>query len=163
MNNGSPDDTRYRIVEILSESVRCALGLKETLTDEREALERRDTVSLNTAAASKATLIRQLAKLNETRGEISEQAGFGSSTANMEALAEWCDDDLLVTNCWQHFREIAGECDLLNKTNGAIIHLRRQQILEGLSVLRGDQRDANTYAPAGSATNGMAGRALTEA
>ncbi len=163
MNSRSPDDTRDRIVEILSESVRCALGLKETLAEEREALERRDTVSLNSAAVSKTALIRQLAKLNEARSEVSEQAGFGSSTGKMAALADWCDDDSLVTNCWQHFREIASECDLLNKTNGAIIHLRRQQILEGLSVLRGDQRDANTYAPAGTATNGMAGRALTEA
>ena len=163
MSNASPADTRHRIVEILGESVRCALGLKETLVEEREALERRDTLSLNSAAISKTTLISKLATLNQARGEVSERAGFGIGTEKMEALAEWCDDDLLVSNCWQHFREIAGECDALNKTNGAIIHVRRQHVLDGLSLLRGKSRDSSTYTSTGSATNGVAGRSLTEA
>ena len=81
----------------------------------------------------------------------------------MDDLAEWCDDDLLVTNCWQHFRDIAGECDALNKTNGAIIHLRRQQVLDGLSILRGNPNETITYSPTGSGTTAMAGRPLTEA
>jgi len=163
MSNESADETRERIIRILTESVDCVLGLKETLVEERDALERRDTTSLNTAAVSKASLIRKLASLNETRGEISKQAGFGSSTETMDELAAWCDDDSLVSNCWRHFREIASECDLLNKTNGAIILLRRQQILEGLSLLRGNQSDTSTYTPTGSATNSVAGRQLSEA
>jgi len=163
MSNTSADDTRNQIVKILGESVDCALGLKETLVEERDALERRDTVSLNTAAMSKASLIRKLARLNEARGEVSEQAGFGNGTETMDDLATWCDDASLVSNCWHHFREIASECDLLNKTNGAIILLRRQQILDGLSLLRGNQHDTNTYTPTGSTTNTIAGRPLTEA
>ena len=98
MSNTSASDTRDRIVKVLSESVTCALGLKETLVEERDALERRDTESLNTAATSKTTLIHKLARLNEARGEISKKAGFGSGTDKMDDLAEWCDDDLLVTN-----------------------------------------------------------------
>ena len=163
MSSASADDTRHRIVKILDDSVRCARGLKETLVEEREALERRDSVSLNTAAITKTKLISKLAKLNQARGEVSELAGFGSGTEKMEALAEWCDDDLRVTECWQHFREIASECDALNKTNGAIIQIRRQHVLDGLSLLRGNSRDPGTYAPTGSATSAIAGRSLTQA
>lgn len=163
MSDESAHETRDRIIKVLTESVDCALGLKETLVDERDALERRDTISLHTAAASKAGLIRKLANLNETRGEISKQAGFSRGTETMEDLAAWCDDDSLVSNCWQHFREIARECDLLNKTNGAIILLRRQQILDGLSLLRGNQNSTSTYTPTGAAANSVAGRELTEA
>ena len=64
MSNASASDTRERIVRVLGESVTCALGLKETLVDERDALERRDTESLNTAATSKTALIHKLARLN---------------------------------------------------------------------------------------------------
>ncbi len=163
MSDESTHETRDRIVRILTESVDCALGLKETLVAERDALERRDTISLNTAAVSKAALIRKLAGLNESRGKISEQAGFGRGTETMEDLAAWCDEDSLVSNCWRRFREIASECDLLNKTNGAIILLRRQQILDGLSLLRGNQNSTSTYTPTGAAVNSFAGRELTEA
>lgn len=163
MSRASAGETRDRIVKILSDSVTCALGLKETLVEERDALERRDTLSLNTAATSKTTLIHELARLNEARDEISKQAGFGGGTGRMDDLAEWCDDDLRVTHSWKQFREIATECDVLNKTNGAIIHLRRQQVLDGLSILRGNPNETITYSPTGSETTANAGRPLTEA
>ena len=163
MNGDSPGDTRAQIVEILGESVRCALNLKEILVEEREALQKRDTVSLSTAADSKLALVREIADLNQTRDKVSAQAGFGDDPDNLEDLADWCDDEMVVSNLWQKLQGIASECDLMNRTNGAIIHLRHQQSLNGLSVLRGGENDAGTYAPTSSATNNFAGRTISEA
>lgn len=163
MTCDSPEETRVQIANILGESVRCALDLKEILVEERKALQDRDTMSLSTAANSKLALVREIANLNQTRDKVSAQAGFGNSPDYMEDLADWCDDDLLVTNLWQNLQSIASECDLMNKTNGAIIHLRHQQTLNGLSVLRGSENDAGTYAPAGSATHNLPARTITEA
>ena len=67
------------------------------------------------------------------------------------------DDSKLVA----HFVKSKGL--VLNKTNGAIIHLRRQQVLDGLSILRGNPSETITYSPTGSETTAMAGRSLTEA
>ncbi len=163
MSCASPDDTRIRIVKILGDSVRCVHDLKDILVEEREALEQRDTESLNTAASSKLALVSKMAELNKNRGEVSEQAGFGNDPDNIDALADWCDDDLEITSAWQQLQVIASECDQINRTNGAIIHLRRRQVLDGLSVLRGEQNNDSTYAPAGSATSSAAGRTIVEA
>lgn len=163
MKCDSPEETRVRITSILGECVRCALDLKEILVEERKALQDRDTKSLNTAANSKLALVREITDLNQTRDKVSAQAGFGNSPENMEDLTDWCDDDRVVTKLWQKLQRIAIECYLMNRTNGAIIHLRHQQTLNGLSVLRGSENDAGTYAPAGSATNNFTARTIVEA
>lgn len=163
MSTSTPAETRSRIQEILRDSVHWALGLKETLDQEREALEQRDIDALNQVAMTKEVLIRKLANLEVARAAASEEAGFGSSPAEMESLTEWCDKDLSTTNSWKNFREIANECDARNRTNGAIIRLRRQQIIDGLSLLRGDEHDSSTYTSTGSASSEIGGRALTEA
>lgn len=159
----SPEDTRARITKVLDDSVSCALDLKVILDDERKALEERDTVALDTAATSKLALVSKFAELNQSRGVVSEKAGFGNDPNDLDALAAWCDDNLTITSAWQKLQKIASECDLINRTNGAIIHLRRQQILDGLSVLRGVDDDVNTYAPAGSSGHGFSGREIIEA
>ncbi len=163
MSCTSAEDTRSRITKVLDDSVSCALDLKVILNEERQALEDRDTEALNTAATTKLALVSKFAKLNQSRGVVSEKAGFGNDPDDLDALAAWCDDDLTITSTWQQLQEIASECDVINRTNGAIIHLRRQQILDGLSVLRGGENETSTYAPAGAAEHGVSGRAITEA
>jgi len=163
MSCASADETRVRLVNILGESFHCALDLKKILVEERQALEQSDTVSLNSAASSKLTLVNKIADLNQARGTVSAEAGFGSDPDNIDALAEWCDKDSALTDAWQGLQDIATECDRMNRTNGAIIYLRRQQIMDGLSVLRGDENGSSTYAPTGSASRPVSSRAITEA
>ena len=60
------------------------------------------------------------------------------------------------------FVAAANDCEQLNLANGAAIRLRQQQVADNLALLRGSDRDTDTYSPDGITKSG-AGRALTEA
>lgn len=142
----------------LERCIDCALELKTALADERAALERRDTDAMAGAAEAKERLTAELAGLEESRRRI---AG-GGGDATMRALADGCGDADLAAH-WDRYRDVARDCDALNRTNGAIIQLRRRQIVDGLTLLRGEPPAAGTYTQTGAARVGAGGRELTEA
>ncbi|MDH4047918.1 MAG: flagellar protein FlgN [Gammaproteobacteria bacterium] len=159
----SASTARERLQKVLGDSVHCVLDLRDVLLQERGALEQRDTALLGKSADLKESCIRKLAAFEDARGEISRDAGFSASLDDMSALTEWCDKDAVIRNCWSQFTEIARECDALNSTNGAIIRVRRQQILAGLALLRGGEVPVESYGIKGSETTGFGGRELAEA
>ena len=159
----SPDTARQRIVEIIGNSVYHALGLKESLDDEREALETQDMEALRLAVDNKGKCVAALQALEQERREYCVMAGFEDGHAQMENLAEWCDRDSALQNCWQHLLDLAVECNALNLTNGAIIRGRKQQIEAGLAVIRGGDPDSGIYGRSGQAPSGPSQRALAEA
>jgi flagellar biosynthesis/type III secretory pathway chaperone len=163
MSERSAAVTRERLEKILGESIHCALGLKDILCQERNALREQDTALLGHSASLKETCIDRLASLESARGAVSRDAGFSTDLGDMPALTEWCDADSIIANCWQHFTQIARECDALNSTNGAIIRVRRQQILAGLALLSGSDGTEDTYKVSGAGTTGFGGRELAEA
>lgn len=164
MNKPSPGETRASLEAILIQSVDCALALKKALGDERDALERRDTATLEQAIGRKATQVRELAGLEQNRSRVCAEAGFGASPEDMQKITDWCGGTLALRNSWQRLRDVTQDCDSLNQGNGAIIHLRQRQISDGLALLRGSEHETNTYGPTGAARGNNAGsRALTEA
>lgn len=147
---------------VLEKGIACALELKAALIDERDALERRDTARMADAANGKERLVVELARLEESRTRIIGIAGFDGAADAMRALADSCDSPDLASS-WERYRGVARDCDTLNRTNGAIIQLRRRQIIDGLTLLRGEPPAAGTYSETGTADTGAGGRALTEA
>ena len=163
MSHPTPENARKQIVEIIGNSVYHALGLKESLQDEFAALEAQDMDALRVAVDNKSSCVAALQTLEQQRKDFCIGAGFESGPEQMEQLAEWCDEDEVLANCWQHLMDIAVECNAMNLTNGAIIRARQQQIEAGLAVIRGGAQDPGVYGRSGRGPSGPSQRSLAEA
>ena len=163
MSHPTPTSARKQIVEIIGNSVYQALGLKESLQDELAALEAQDMDALRAAVDNKSRCVAALHTLEQQRKDFCVSAGFESGPEQMDQLAEWCDEDAVLANCWQHVTDIAVECNAMNLTNGAIIRTRQQQIEAGLAVIRGGTQDPAVYGRSGRGPSGPSQRSLAEA
>jgi flagellar biosynthesis/type III secretory pathway chaperone len=133
--------------KMLNDGIRCMQGLKSILADERVALERRDAIALESTAKSKEELANKLTGFDRYAADIKNLAGATGS----------------LSDRWREFQSIAKDCDLLNRTNGTIIRSRQQQVLAGLSLLRGNGSNDSTYTSTGSAPADVGRRTITEA
>ena len=154
---------RERFVDLIGRSVDHAVGLKETLQNERQALEAGDTESLFAVLDTKARRTDELQSLEQQLLTLCSQLGFEHGPEQMQHVIEWCDQEFKVANCWQHLMVIASECRALNLTNGAIIRGRKSQIDSGLAVLRGGAADNATYDRDGPMSQALPPRSLAEA
>lgn len=163
MSRPSPADARSQLVELIGESVYHALGLKESLEEERKALEAQDMEAINAAVESKSVCVGKLQGLDTKRVALCQAWGFGDGPEQMQELIEWCDDSELINNRWEHLMILAAEGSSLNMTNGAIIRLRQQQFESSLSVLRGATPRPNTYGRNGEASGDYGRSSLAQA
>ncbi len=159
----SPLEARNRLAEIIGECVFQALGLKESLKNERAALETQDTDALHDAVSTKSTIVQSLSQLESERLKLCEAAGFAAGIGQMDDLTDWCDEQSVVRNGWTHLMDIVSECNALNLTNGAIIHARQQMIENNLGVLRGAELNPDTYHREGRDNAAMNQRSLAQA
>jgi len=163
MSRPSPATARAKLVDIIGNSVFHALGLKESLEEERAALESQDMDALHAAVESKSACVEKLHTLDGERVALCHEAGFGDSPDQMQALIDWCDDSDLISNRWDHLMILAAEGSALNMTNGAIIRLRQQQFETSLSVLRGAPARPPTYGRNGETSGDFGQSSLAQA
>jgi flagellar biosynthesis/type III secretory pathway chaperone len=163
MAHSESAELRRRVVEIIGKCVYHALGLKETLVDERKALEDQDTTALRTALESKGRCVAELRRMEEERNELCMAAGFAAGLDQMPQVVEHCDENAAIANSWQHLMDIATECDSLNVTNGAIIQGRKQQIETSIAIIRGGNPTMDTYDRSGREPHGHNLRSIAEA
>ena len=163
MTRPLPNDTRAQIIDLLGESVLHALGLKETLQNERRALEEQDIDELDQVVATKSDCVSKLQQLESRRQALCEASGFHPGPDQMEQLVDWCDEDSTITRCWSQLMDIAAECNALNLTNGAIIQMRSQMMASNLAVLRGADPEPDTYERQGRDAAATNQRSLAEA
>ncbi|MDH3748939.1 MAG: flagellar protein FlgN [Gammaproteobacteria bacterium] len=147
MTDSPLDKNASELEEVLSDGIEFVHDLKAVLVQEREALERRDTKLLEEAAKTKQTLAKNLAMFDFFRADI-------------ETLAE--NESGPFSDSWTKFQSVARDCDELNRTNGAIIRSRHEQVLAGLSLLQGREQYADTYTSNGAAEGSPGRRKLTE-
>lgn len=162
MSEITANECYSRVGKILSESLHHALALREILQEERAALETTDTTSLNTTCVKKQMCVNSLEALEAERVEIFIACGFASDTDDMKSLAMWCDDDSLLLSSWEHLLEVISTCNQLNSTNGAIIHVRQEQIRNSLSLLRNGTAQEATYGPRGENASSLGARSIAE-
>ena len=158
----SAGDLRRRLEHILDESLQQAEKLNHALQAELAALTANDAERIAGATAAKAEPVARLAALETERASVSREAGFDASPAGMAAFIDSCDEHSLLANLWQRLLVLAGTCDQRNATNGAIIRVRRQQVLAGLAILRSGEMAAETYVPTGVESRPPGGRALAQ-
>ena len=151
------------MVEILGCSIFHAKNLRDSLLEEKEALASQDMDALMSAIEEKGTRVRELQMLDGKRGELCRESGFADGPEQMDRFTEWCDRDAEIARSWSQLLEIADECNTLNLLNGAVIRVRRQQVEDGLSVIRGQEPGAPTYGRHGVNRDGLGHRAIAEA
>ena len=74
MSTLAPDLARAQIADLLSDTVYHALGLKETLADERKALESQDMDDIDAAVDSKTASVLKLQTLDNKRLQLCSSA-----------------------------------------------------------------------------------------
>ncbi|MCH9695746.1 MAG: flagellar protein FlgN [Gammaproteobacteria bacterium] len=159
----SAADARTQIVDLLTDTVYQALGLKETLEDERKSLESQDLDAIAAAAQSKTACVAKLQVLDNKRSQLCESWGFATGPDQMQELIDWCDDSELIASRWDHLLIIAAESSALNMTNGAIVRVRQQQFDSSLSLIRGVTPGSDTYGRNGGEAGDFGRRSLAEA
>lgn len=159
----TPEECKVALEANLDASMSRALDLKSILDQEREALERNDTMSLRDTAVRKQLCVNELGELDADRTELSKACGFGSTPNAVPQLAGWCDDGDAITASWAEFLDVARECSDMNSGNGAVIRVRQSQIQNAISVLRNGTTDTNTYGPTGQNSGKLGTRSLAEA
>ena len=159
----TPDECNEALKANLDESIQQALDLRKLLDQEREALARQDTLSLSETAVRKRRCISKLEDLDKSRTDISTARGFGKSPDDIASLVGDCDDAPMLSDSWQRFLDVARECSEINAGNGAIIHVRQEQIKGAISLLRAGNTDSSTYGPNGRERDDSQTRSLAEA
>lgn len=149
--------------ENIQESIQNALELRRLLEEERDALERKDTISLSDTAVQKQLCVNELEALDKARTRISKSCGFGVNPDEIAKLAARCNDSELLIQSWDHFLQVAQECSDMNSGNGAIIRVRQQQIKGAINLLRDGSTETDTYGPNGQSREDSHTRSLAEA
>jgi flagellar biosynthesis/type III secretory pathway chaperone len=128
------EDARARLEDLLDREIEVARALAETLTSERAALTGSAPEALETQAADKMRLLKQLEKLEDERRALSDAANQtlpGSRPAMSGNLAT------SVAERWRSLMDIVARCRSANELNGCIINLRRGQVQQLLGAVRG--------------------------
>ncbi|MDH3440595.1 MAG: flagellar protein FlgN [Gammaproteobacteria bacterium] len=157
------DKCNEALRENIDESIQNALELRRLLQEEREALERKDTLSLSDTAIQKRRCCNRLEELDKARTDISKSSGFGVNPGEIAKLAARCDDSALLTQSWDRFLQVAHECSDMNSGNGAIIRVRQKQIKGAINLLRDGSTDTDTYGPNGESREESRTRPLAQA
>ena len=163
MSSPNRADFRKRLTDVIGTSVLHAMGLRESLVEEKSALERQDLAALDCAVEAKSRCVNDLAALDSKRSGLCTQAGFEAGPEQMQSVMAWCDEGAVIADAWDELMAIAADCNALNMTNGAIIRVREQQIRSSLSVLRGQAPANDTYGHPRKASSGFDQRSLAEA
>lgn len=159
----SQNVARKQSIDLLNEANLQALGLREALEDERKALESQDLECLGALAELKSTCVGKLQEIDNARIKLCADCGYPAADEQMQKLIDWCDDDDLIKNRWDHLMIVAAESSALNMTNGAIIRARQQHFEASIAVLRGVSPDAKTYGRKGAESGGYGHRTLAQA
>jgi flagellar biosynthesis/type III secretory pathway chaperone len=115
------------------------------------------------AIRDKGIRVRELQTLDRKRAELCLEAGFVDGPEQMSAFTDWCDANEEIAHSWGQLIELAHACSTMNLTNGAVIRMRKQQVEDGICLLRGRPTGTNTYNRDGARRDGAGHRAIAEA
>lgn len=153
----APAILRMRLLDVLAQGMRATADLAEQLRHERTALAASNADALGTAAAAKQEALAAVEAVESARLGLLRKAAAGDPDVTMDNLLR---DDEETAAAWRCYLASAADCQHANRTNGAVIRVRQQHIVNAITVLGGNQSD--TYGPAGD-RHSHASRALARA
>jgi len=133
---------------VIAEMQAAAAAFRESLADERRALDQADPAALNRAGDRKRSLLMQLERLDIERQQLLREAGT---------------TDAAYRRAWDGVLEALHDCQRTNQRNGGIIAQRLKHVRRALSVLTGKQDEAGAYGPAGQLSHGYRSLPLARA
>ena len=120
---GSTDSGMERVLE---DQIRTAEAMLGTLDSENRALLDNDADALNSAATNKTRLLQTLEALERERRQIADRTQISpEGEANSDR--------------WQHLLELMQECRKRNQSNGALVKVRRDQLMQVMKIVSGPQ------------------------
>lgn len=160
MSDTNTPDPRRKLVDVIGTSVCHARALRESLDDERQALESQDLDALHAAADNKTRCVEALQTLEAERRRLCAASGIGDPAGGLGHLAR---TDSRIASGWEQLLAVLSECNRLNRTNGAIIRVRKDQFETSLAVLRGGSMATELYGRDGAGSHAGGQRSLAEA
>jgi flagellar biosynthesis/type III secretory pathway chaperone len=110
-----------RLSTLVTEQIRAAEAMLETLGRESQALADGKHDALGETTAAKAQLVDALERLEAERRELAQH------------------DDLASGPEWQRLRELIGRCKDQNQRNGTLLQARAENVRVALKTLRGSE------------------------
>src|SRR5262245_38712920 len=110
-----------RLSAVLTEQIRAAEAMLETLGQETRALTEGNHEALGVVTDAKARLVDALEKLESQRRELSMATGASDAPE------------------WQRLRELIARCKDDNQRNGTLLTARAETVRVALKTLRGSE------------------------
>ena len=120
---GSTDSGMERVLE---DQIRTAEAMLGTLDSENRALLDNDADALNSAATNKTRLLQTLESLERERRQIAD-------------MTQISPEGEATSDRWQHLLELMQECRKRNQSNGALVKVRRDQLMQVMKIVSGPQ------------------------
>lgn len=152
-----------RFAQVIRDTLAETRTLETALTRERGALEAEDTAALDASGDAKRGCLARLERLDAERRQLLGLDGQREDDEGMDAVLAACPPAHPLHSLWAELRESAMRCRDANAVNGAIVHLRRQQIARALDVLRGGNGGAQPVYAADGSRHGQSGRLVGSA
>jgi len=153
-----------RLHLLLTEEIECAVRLEALLEAEGDALNGRDTATVERLVQDKQALLQTFESLETRRNGLVATAGFSRDRAGLEACIAGCDEQGRLGRIWSELMDHVRWCQQLNRRNGAVVDISRRHVQQALTLLRGQTPVTPLYSPAGSTQGaGIPGRTLAKA
>lgn len=152
------NESSLNLAEVIDSQIVCAESLIAILDDEHAALSGRSIEDLEAACASKAAAASKLQRLGD---RLQILAGPRRSGAEFEAwLLRHPGGDSLV-NAWRKLSGIARRLADANRSNGALLEVREQQVCSALVAMAPEP--PSVYGRSGLRHNLPSGRVYSRA
>ncbi len=155
--------TRQHVEQLLGEEWRNLVQLEILLTREYELLERGDVEAIEAAGNARQQCISGLLRIDDERRSLCRMLGFNADAEGLRLLLRWCDPANGLATKWSSCLEKAGNCQLLNLRNGALVTARLRRVEGLLGVLTGSNRNTTVYSAQGGVTRQTSGHTLAQA
>jgi flagella synthesis protein FlgN len=138
------DEARGAVVAEMEVAV---VELRSLLDAERQALDRRDSIALDSATAAKAQVLQRLESLDAERRQLHDLASPREPSA-----------------AWRNLRRQLEGCRRINAINGSIVEHQLLGVRRALGILSGSgEGPPMLYGPGGYAQAQIPSRSLSKA
>lgn len=129
-----------QLAQLLGEQLEVGQRLLEILREEKKAIAGSSPEELNRCGARKQAQLTRFGQLEQDRRLLCQVAGLGPDRQAMEQMIEELPAASAATigAQWEQLKETIVLCRNANETNGLITQYKQRQVLQLLSVLRGN-------------------------
>ncbi len=154
--------------QALERSISLADQLEQLLLKETAALNGSDPEALQALVDDKQQVLQSIEEETAQLQRLVEDAGQAFTPEGMDVFLRESDlapgQNTALSERWNHLRELAARCKLMNSANAQSIERDRQRVNAALKIIRGEDDSSNVYTAQGYSQSGtVLGRTLSQA